>query len=191
MCKHIAAVLYGVGARLDTQPELLFKLRGVDHQELISEDAGIATIGKSRGRGRRIASDSLADVFGIEMSESTPKAKRPAKKKVVKKKTKPAAKKSPRHSTKTVKKKTSAGKNPSPRVKKAELEFTAKSLTTLRKRFAMSPIEFGLLVGVSTLSITNWEKKKGILNLRKSSREALRAVNQLSKHAAWEELTNL
>jgi len=29
LCKHLAAVLYGVGARLDTQPELLFLLRGL------------------------------------------------------------------------------------------------------------------------------------------------------------------
>jgi len=27
-CKHLAAVLYGVGARLDARPELLFSLRG-------------------------------------------------------------------------------------------------------------------------------------------------------------------
>ena len=32
MCKHVAAVLYGVGARLDQQPELLFVLRGVDQR---------------------------------------------------------------------------------------------------------------------------------------------------------------
>ena len=30
MCKHVAATLYGVGARLDHEPELLFTLRGVD-----------------------------------------------------------------------------------------------------------------------------------------------------------------
>src|ERR1700676_3221723 len=35
MCKHVAAVLYGVGARFDHQPELLFLLREVDHKELI------------------------------------------------------------------------------------------------------------------------------------------------------------
>ena len=33
MCKHVAAVLYGVGSRLDEQPELLFRLRAVDHSE--------------------------------------------------------------------------------------------------------------------------------------------------------------
>src|SRR6202034_2630588 len=42
MCKHVAAVLYGVGARLDTKPELLFILRGVDHEELIAADAAAA-----------------------------------------------------------------------------------------------------------------------------------------------------
>src|SRR6266404_3402692 len=37
MCKHIAAVLYGVGARLDERPELLFRLRAVDETELLSD----------------------------------------------------------------------------------------------------------------------------------------------------------
>ncbi len=36
MCKHVAAVLYGIGARFDHQPELLFRLRGVDETELIA-----------------------------------------------------------------------------------------------------------------------------------------------------------
>ena len=37
MCKHVAAVLYGVGSRLDEQPELLFRLRAVDHSELVAD----------------------------------------------------------------------------------------------------------------------------------------------------------
>ena len=36
VCKHIAAVMYGIGARLDEKPELLFVLRKVDHLELIA-----------------------------------------------------------------------------------------------------------------------------------------------------------
>src|SRR4029450_12736776 len=36
MCKHVAAVLYGVGARLDERPELLFLLRNVDEHELLA-----------------------------------------------------------------------------------------------------------------------------------------------------------
>ncbi len=45
MCKHVAAVLYGVGARLDAKPELLFLLRGVNHEELIEADAEAAVAG--------------------------------------------------------------------------------------------------------------------------------------------------
>jgi len=37
MCKHVAAVLYGVGARLDEQPELIFTLRRVDAKDLVTQ----------------------------------------------------------------------------------------------------------------------------------------------------------
>ncbi|MBI2392068.1 MAG: hypothetical protein HYV09_20925 [Deltaproteobacteria bacterium] len=39
MCKHVAATLYGVGARLDERPELLFLLRSVDHRALVDLSA--------------------------------------------------------------------------------------------------------------------------------------------------------
>ena len=72
MCKHLAATLYGVGARLDDQPELLFKLRQVDHRELIANvgDAARVTKPAVRGKRRTIAADSLGDVFGIELDGS-------------------------------------------------------------------------------------------------------------------------
>lgn len=66
MCKHVAAVLYGVGARLDERPELLFLLRGVDHEELIAVDAAASVTG-SKQSARRIAQSDLEDVFGIEL----------------------------------------------------------------------------------------------------------------------------
>jgi uncharacterized Zn finger protein len=70
MCKHVAAVLYGVGARLDQQPELLFTLRQVDHLELIAQ-AGQATIAKPSAGGKKIiAAGDLADVFGVELEET-------------------------------------------------------------------------------------------------------------------------
>jgi uncharacterized Zn finger protein len=71
MCKHVAAVMYGVGARLDNKPELLFLLRKVDHLELIAgavESTPVVGAGKSRGK-KTIATGDLADVFGIEMAE--------------------------------------------------------------------------------------------------------------------------
>lgn len=70
MCKHVAAVLYGVGARLDKQPELLFLLRGVDHAELVSEETAKAVVKRATGKkGRTLDESSLSDVFGIELGE--------------------------------------------------------------------------------------------------------------------------
>ncbi|MDF1662857.1 MAG: SWIM zinc finger family protein, partial [Planctomycetota bacterium] len=50
MCKHIAAVFYGIGNRLDSEPELLFSLRGVDHQELIKKNAVSNVVAGSKGK---------------------------------------------------------------------------------------------------------------------------------------------
>ena len=77
MCKHVAAVLYGVGARLDREPELLFSLRGVDHRELIAAP-GAADLAASPGmRDKMIAEEDLAGIFGIEIDER-PAARQPA-----------------------------------------------------------------------------------------------------------------
>ncbi len=71
MCKHVAAALYGVGARLDQEPELLFKLRGADHEELIDTDAAAAvTAATSRGGAKRLSDGELEDVFGIDLDTS-------------------------------------------------------------------------------------------------------------------------
>ncbi len=66
MCKHVAAALYGVGSRLDHEPGLFFKLRQVDHLELIAQAGHPEARPKSTGK-KRIATDQLADVFGIEL----------------------------------------------------------------------------------------------------------------------------
>jgi uncharacterized Zn finger protein len=75
LCKHLAAVLYGVGARLDARPELLFTLRGVDPSELVAEGATASVPGaKASGKRSRptLSSDALSDVFGIELEVSKP-----------------------------------------------------------------------------------------------------------------------
>jgi len=73
MCKHVAAVLYGIGARLDHQPELLFTLRKVDQQELIATaGSGFSTKGERPAGTKVLASDDLSEMFGIEMAPSTP-----------------------------------------------------------------------------------------------------------------------
>jgi len=70
MCKHLAAVLYGVGNRLDSSPELLFKLRAVDHRELIERAIPTAPLGTKR-RAATIATADLGDIFGIEIGDGS------------------------------------------------------------------------------------------------------------------------
>jgi len=73
MCKHVAAVFYGIGARLDAQPELLFRLRKVDAKDLVARASEALPRPSKRTSGARILDASkLADVFGIEMAESIP-----------------------------------------------------------------------------------------------------------------------
>jgi uncharacterized Zn finger protein len=72
MCKHVAATLYGVGARLDQSPDLFFRLRRVDQAELLTEaGSGAALTAGGNGRHERIAESALADVFGIELDAPT------------------------------------------------------------------------------------------------------------------------
>jgi len=67
LCKHVAATLYGIGARLDAEPELLFGLRKVDAKELIAHAGeGAAPVQKLPDAGRILDSSKLADVFGID-----------------------------------------------------------------------------------------------------------------------------
>ena len=81
MCKHVAAVLYGVGARLDQQPELLFRLRRVDAKDLVSQaGAGLPKSKKGPAAGKVLDTSSLADVFGIEMDEPAAPTASPKKK---------------------------------------------------------------------------------------------------------------
>jgi uncharacterized Zn finger protein len=74
MCKHVAAVLYGIGSRFDDRPELLFLLRGVDQQALVAT----ASAGLSRGAAKPAANRLLEDrdlsaLFEIEISAAVPR----------------------------------------------------------------------------------------------------------------------
>lgn len=71
MCKHVAAVLYGVGARLDTQPELLFMLRSVDHEELITHAADVSQLGVTTASEAELAESDLGSVFGIDIEQGS------------------------------------------------------------------------------------------------------------------------
>jgi uncharacterized Zn finger protein len=75
MCKHVAAVLYGVGARLDQQPDLIFTLRGVDASELLTRaSAGRPKPTQTPSAAKLLDESLLGDVFGIEMAAAASKA---------------------------------------------------------------------------------------------------------------------
>ena len=81
MCKHVAATLYGVGARLDDRPELLFTLRQVDASDLLTAQAAVTPARAKKPAKTRVLEDAaLADVFGIELAETdAPAAPAPRK----------------------------------------------------------------------------------------------------------------
>ena len=68
MCKHVAAVLYGVGARLDEDPALLFRLRAVDAGDLLA-DLGIAIPASRPVEGRILATEDVSALFGLDLAE--------------------------------------------------------------------------------------------------------------------------
>jgi uncharacterized Zn finger protein len=101
MCKHVAAVLYGIGARFDHQPELLFRLRGVDEKELIVKAGKGLPLAKQAPAPARVLGGDLSDIFGLDMGQSSapklPKKKaRAAKKSAVAQKSKPQQKEKPK-----------------------------------------------------------------------------------------------
>ena len=82
MCKHVAAVLYGIGSRLDEQPDLLFALRKVNQQDLIAKaSTGLSQKRKGPAGKKVLESDDLSGMFGIEIAPASrrstgPKTKR-------------------------------------------------------------------------------------------------------------------
>jgi uncharacterized Zn finger protein len=160
MCKHIAATLYGVGARLDAQPELLFQLRHVDPQELIMQAASLpVTETKSTiGESQRLETADLSGLFGIELDEvpamtTTPQL--PSRKDA--KSTKPAAKSAASGKPKPAAKSRTAGvpKSTSPT---ARASTTAKKKTTTpRAKRATSVTSSNLIArGVPRHMLRSW-----------------------------------
>ena len=199
MCKHIAAVLYGVGARLDDSPELLFTLRGVDQNELISLDTTQQTIttGSRRSRRRTLSDDAVNNVFGIEAEEPTeisaPKKKTAAKKPTTKKAaatktktrtiTKTATKKVAKKVAKKAVKKRAFPMAPIKRGKKVPKRAvtfspTAAKIRKLRERLGLSQYAFAKAVSASTPTIANWEAKSGKLKLQPKHLDALARLSQ-------------
>ena len=120
MCKHVAAVLYGVGARLDEQPQLLFVLRGADEAELIAGAGQDLAPRSAPVAGNVLEDGDVAALFGLEMAEggavglpaaAAPKLSRRAEARTAKTAATTKAVR-PRAVTKTASNKNQAGRKP-------------------------------------------------------------------------------
>ncbi len=144
MCKHIAAVLYGVGARLDLQPELLFKLRGVNHQDLIDLKTAISDVTTSnKTKHRLIADQKLSKIFDIELLDE---------------------KSNNTNETSSISNKKRANIN----------GFTGVAVLNARKKLKLSYVAFAKKLGVSATTVSRWENRgHAKLELKKSNAKAL------------------
>jgi uncharacterized Zn finger protein len=71
MCKHVAAVLYGVGARFDEKPALLFELRGVDENQLLANAGQKLSLKTAVPATTKVLDDGdVAALFGLDMVEA-------------------------------------------------------------------------------------------------------------------------
>jgi uncharacterized Zn finger protein len=223
MCKHVAAVLYGVGARLDERPESLFLLRGVNHEELVT--AGVGHIGKRaagdraehRGRGKsgkrgkperpakRLASERISEVFGIDMemgdepaaatagrrSRAKAAAKSRAKAPAARRGKVPTARRGKAPAARRGKapaarrgKAPAARRGAASRVRRKSRTPTGRGVAALRRKFGMTQHEFASLLGVGASAVSVWEKKRGTLRMRKDSLDAWRSVEGLTPRGA-------
>lgn len=178
MCKHVAAVLYGVGNRLDHQPELLFALRGVDAAELVSSGVMLPAAAGKAAKGS-LAEDKLAQIFDIDIDAGDAPAASPVGDAAEQKRKKAGGRVSNKKagaagsaSGKNPKKKKSATavaakesrrKNPVPVFDpKAP---TGAAIAALRAKCNQSPAEFAEELGVTVASVLRWESTRGALRL--------------------------
>ena len=175
MCKHVAAVLYGIGARLDHKPELLFLLRNVDHEELITAELDVRTATGGQGKRRRLATQDLSGVFGVEIVGPAERNKKTKKTRI----------------TRGIRKSTaSSNRNVERKSKKAsrQMTFSGTAIARLRKRFGMGRAEFAKLLGVSRPTVANWENGGRRLNLRQHTMEKLTHAAKFTTDQAMRKL---
>ena len=210
MCKHVAAVIYGIGARLDQQPELLFLLRGVDHAELIqTELVSAALTGGSDRRSRRQVPMDVQTLFAVEVDEKNEpevaleleiqaKSKTKESSKTIEKpkavkstsvisKTEPLNPAMPVQSAKVTSKaalKISA-KSASGVVSKTAtpkpFNATARTIKSLRKKLGLNASEFSRTLGVTLATVLRWEASVDTLNLNAKNLASLQSLRDEAK----------
>ena len=151
MCKHAAAVLYGVGSRLDDRPELLFRLRDVDAEDLVVGDMALP----DAAAGDDVLAGDLADIFGIDLD--------PADSGAAAARQRTTGRRRPRRGRPR-----RTGAPPS------GFQPTGRRVAELRRRGGFSVPEFAGLLRVSASTVYRWEAARGPLALRAGQETATR-----------------
>jgi uncharacterized Zn finger protein/DNA-binding transcriptional regulator YiaG len=210
MCKHVAAVLYGVGSRIDSQPELLFLLRDVDAQELIAAEMALP---EAATASDTLADDQLGAIFGIDLDAETeaphtPQTQ-PKKQSHVTRRVAATKMRQPAHSTQSRKsapavipagrssqaapRGTRRRQSPPPTTTAiraaakvatsppSKIRPTGKSVARLRRQQGLSVAQFAAQLGVAPATVYRWETNQGPLNLQARLLNALAALQQQAK----------
>ncbi len=167
MCKHVAAVLYGVGQRLDEQPELLFLLRGVNVDQLVTAGADdlLSAAAGEKPKTRRVSDNMIGDIFGIDVDIDENVEADHANK---------------RHKTESKANNTQGKKSSQNSRTEHELitlvncgKIRGKAIKKLRTASKKTVNQFADRLGVSATTISKWEKSRGCLKLQQRTRQAL------------------
>ena len=153
MCKHAAAVLYGVGSRLDERPELLFRLRDVDAEDLVVGDMALP----DASAGDDVLAGDLADIFGIDLD--------PADSGAAAARQRTTGRRRPRRGRPR-----RTGAPPS------GFQPTGRRVAELRHQGGFSVPEFAGLLRVSASTVYRWEAARGPLALRAGQEDALQVL---------------
>ncbi len=151
MCKHAAAVLYGIGSRLDDRPELLFRLRDVDADDLVVGDMALP----DAAAGDDVLAGDLADIFGIDLD--------------------------PADSGEAAARQKTTGRRRRGRPRRtgappSGFQPTGRRVAELRRRGGFSVPEFAGLLRVSGSTVYRWEAAGGPLALRAGQEDALQVL---------------
>ena len=153
MCKHAAAVLYGVGSRLDDRPELFFRLRDVDAEDLVVGDMALP----DASAGDDVLAGDLADIFGIDLDPADSGAA------------------AARQRT-TGRRRSRRGRPRRTGAPPAGFQPTAHRVAELRHQGGFSVPEFAGLLRVSASTVYRWEAARGPLALRAGQEDAMQVL---------------
>ena len=176
-CKHVMAVLWGVGGRFDDDPSLFLRLRGVSSHDLVSD---LSPPASPTWRRDVLAEDAVAAVFGIVLEPGPYESRLSYRDRLPvagpRRRPAPAGNREPGNGA-SAEKPAPARLDESASLDGADSwRPTGRLLTELREQTGFSAAELADLLRVSPSTVRRWENTPGLLRLRAPQRDALRVL---------------